>query len=109
MGYDYGCDDAQVHEGRRSDGTIYSVYSFARKVGQAAASGVSGLLLSLIGYSQATAFETDVVNGIYHITCLAPAVGFLLLAASLKFFYPLNREKVKKNAEILAAREKEEK
>lgn len=102
-------DDAQVHEGRRSDGTIYSVYSFARKVGQAAASGVSGLLLSMIGYSQATAFEPDVVNGIYHITCLAPAVGFLLLAASLKFFYPLNREKVKKNAEILAAREKEEK
>ena len=102
-------DDAQVHEGRRSDGTIYSVYSFARKVGQAAASGVSGLLLSLIGYSQATAFEQDVVNGIYHITCLAPAVGFLLLAASLKFFYTLNREKVKKNAEILAAREMEEK
>ena len=102
-------DDAQVHDGRRSDGTIYSVYSFARKVGQAASSGVTGLLLSIIGYSQATAFEPSVVNGIYHITCLAPAVGFVLLALSLAFLYPLDRKKVQENARILVEKENEAK
>ena len=32
-------DDAEVRCGNRSDGTIYAVYSFARKLGQAASSG----------------------------------------------------------------------
>lgn len=95
-------DDTQVQTGERSDGTIYAVYSFARKIGQAAASGVSGLLLTMIGYSQETAFDTDVVNGIYDITCLVPAVGFVLLALVLIFWYPLGRGRVEENARILA-------
>ena len=35
-------DDAEVRNGKREDGTIYAVYSFARKVGQALAGGLSG-------------------------------------------------------------------
>ena len=95
-------DDTQVQTGERSDGTIYAVYSFARKIGQAAASGVSGLLLTMIGYSQETAFDTDVVNGIYNITCLVPAIGFVLLALVLIFWYPLGKKRVEENARILA-------
>lgn len=99
-------DDTQVRTGERSDGTIYAVYSFARKIGQAAASGVSGALLTLIGYSQETAFDTDVVNGIYNITCLVPTVGFVLLALVLIFWYPLGRKRVEENARVLAAERK---
>ena len=95
-------DDTEVKTGERSDGTIYAVYSFARKLGQAASSGVSGLLLSMIGYSQATAFDPEVVNGIYDITCLVPAIGYILLALVLFFLYPLSRGIVEKNAKILA-------
>ena len=72
-------DDAEVRTGKRSDGTIYAVYSFARKLGQAASSGLTGGLLTLIGYSKETAFDPDVVNGIYNITCIVPAAGFILL------------------------------
>ncbi len=97
-------DDTEVQTGERSDGTIYSVYSFARKLGQAAASGVSGLLLSIIGYTQATAYDPEVTQGIYNITCLVPAVGYVLLAIVLAFLYPLNRARVEKNAEILKAK-----
>lgn len=100
-------DDTEVKTGERSDGTIYAVYSFARKLGQAASSGLSGLLLSAIGYSKATAFDPDVVQGIYNITCLAPAIGFVLLAIVLKFFYPLTKARVENNAKVLA--EKHEK
>ena len=58
-------DDAEVKNGVREDGTIYSVYSFARKLGQAFSSGMVGGLLSLIGYSQATAFDPVVTEGIF--------------------------------------------
>ena len=97
-------DDTEVQTGKRSDGTIYAVYSFARKLGQAASSGVSGLLLSLIGYS-AEAVQSGnavVVNGIYDITCLVPVVGYVLLAVVLFFWYPLGKSRVEYNTQVLA-------
>lgn len=94
-------DDAEVRTGKRSDGTIYAVYSFARKLGQAASSGLTGGLLTLIRYSKETAFDPDVVNGIYNITCIVPAAGFILLSLALAFIYPLNRKKVAQNVEYL--------
>ena len=100
-------DDTEVQTGERSDGTIYAVYSFARKLGQAASSGVSGLLLSAIGYSQATAYDEKVVKGIYNITCLVPAVGYILLAIVLIFLYPLGKARVESNTETLAKKRKE--
>ncbi len=94
-------DDAEVREGTRSDGTFYSVYSFARKMGQAASSGLSGALLTAVGYTTATAFDADVVNGIYDISCLVPAAGFLLMALALIFVYPLGKKKVDENVAYL--------
>lgn len=99
-------DDTQVRTGVREDGTIYAVYSFARKLGQAASSGLTGALLGMVGYSAATAFDEDVVNGIYNITCIAPAVGFAVLILVLLFLYPLNKKKVEENAAVLASRRK---
>lgn len=100
-------DDTEVKTGSRDDGTIYAVYSFSRKLGQALSSGITGFLLGAIGYSQETAFEETVTNGIYNITCLVPAVGYILLAIILFFFYPLNKQRVEENARIL--KEKREK
>lgn len=100
-------DDTEVKTGNRSDGTIYAVYSFARKLGQAGSSGLTGILLSIVGYSTATAFDEKVVNGIYDITCLVPAIGFILLALSLWFLYPLGKKQVQENAEILKAKREE--
>lgn len=95
-------DDTEVRQGKRSDGTVYAVYSFARKMGQACSSGLSGGLLSLIGYTNKTAFDENVVNGIYTISCLAPAVGFILFSLSLAFVYPLGKAKVEENVRVLA-------
>ena len=102
-------DDTEVKTGQRSDGEIYSVYSFARKMGQAASSGVAGMLLTLIGYKTAVGDEivvqtAEVKQGIYNLTCLVPAVGFILLALVLAFLYPLNKKRVEENAKILAAK-----
>ncbi len=97
-------DYSELKNGIREDGTIYALYSFARKLGQAASAGLSGALLSLIGYSQITAFETSVVNGIFNISTLLPALGFGLLAAILWFWYPLHKKQVDANVAALKAK-----
>lgn len=95
-------DDTEVRTGERSDGTIYSVYSFARKLGQAASAGVTGLLLSVIGYTAETAYDPTVTRGIFNLSCLVPAAGFAFLALALKYLYPLDRKRVETNTKILA-------
>lgn len=97
-------DDIEVKQRYRSDGTVYAVYSFARKLGQAGASGLTGLLLSVAGYTVETAFDTGVVNKIYNLATVVPAVGMVLLALSLMFLYPLSKKKVLENVETLRQR-----
>ena len=97
-------DDTEVRTGVREDGTVYSVYSFARKLGQALSSGLIGGLLSMIGYSEATAFDPAVTESIFKMSCIAPIIGFAALALVLFFIYPLNKSKVEENVAVLAAR-----
>ena len=94
-------DYSEIKNGVREDGQIYSLYSFARKLGQALSAGVSGWLLQAIGYSQATAFDTEVVNGIFNISTLVPAVGLIALALILWFWYPLHKKTVDANVAFL--------
>ena len=94
-------DYSEIKNGIREDGSVYAMYSFARKLGQAAAAGVSGSLLTLIGYNEATAFTPSVTNGIYNISTLVPALGFLVLALILWFWYPLHKKQVEQNVAFL--------
>lgn len=94
-------DASELKHGVREDGTIYAVFSFARKMGQAASSGLIGFLLTTIGYTAATAYDTDVVNGIYDISCLLPAFGLILVVLALAFVYPLGKKMVEENTERL--------
>lgn len=94
-------DYSELKYGQREDGSIYAIYSFARKLGQAASAGISGILLSLVGYSEETAFDRGVLEGVYNISTLLPAIGFLLLAIILLFWYPLHKRAVDKNVALL--------
>ena len=100
-------DDAEVKNGIREDGTIYAVYSFARKLGQAFSSGMVGGLLSLAGYTAATAFETAVTESIFRISCIVPIVGLTAVALALIFIYPLSKKRVEENCAELARRREE--
>lgn len=97
-------DDAEVKNGIREDGTIYSVYSFARKLGQAFSSGMIGALLSMIGYTPETAFDPAVTSGIFNLSCIIPAVGLAAVALALLFIYPLDKKRVESNVAELAKR-----
>ena len=48
-----------------------------------------------------------VLDGIFNISTLVPAIGFVLLALILRFWYPLNRDRVRENVEILRKKHEE--
>lgn len=94
-------DYSEIKNGIREDGSVYALYSFARKLGQAASAGLTGALLSLIGYDQSTAFTPEVKEGIFDISTLVPAASFIILALILWFWYPLHKKQVEENVAIL--------
>ena len=102
-------DYSELKNGVREDGSVYAVYSFARKLGQALAAGLSGWLLEGIGYVVAkegqTVIQTQAVkDGIYDISTIVPAIGFLALGLVLWFWYPLHKKQV--DANVAALKEK---
>lgn len=91
-------DDQEVRSMQRDDGTIYGVYSFARKVGQALAGGLGGFALSAIGYDSLAAAQTDAVRaGIYGLSTLFPAVIYTAVAFVFLVLYPLSKRRVEEN------------
>jgi GPH family glycoside/pentoside/hexuronide:cation symporter len=100
-------DYSEIKNGIREDGSVYALYSFARKLGQAAAAGLSGVLLSAIGYTDKTAFDPVVLDGVFSLATAIPAVGFTLLAVVLAFWYPLKKKIVEENVEILKNKHKQ--
>lgn len=94
-------DYSEIKNGVREDGAIYAIYSFSRKLGQAAAAGLSGGLLSLIGYAEGTQNSPTVLNGIFNISTIVPAIGFSALALVLWFWYPLHKKRVEENSRFL--------
>lgn len=98
-------DYQEIKTGLRVDGTVYSVYSFARKLAQAASSGLGGFLLVAIGYVSSTEGITQsqsVKDGIYNCSTLLPGVCYLVIFLLMAFAYPLSKKKVDENTRILA-------
>lgn len=100
-------DDMEVKNYIREDGSVYALYSWARKLGQAASSGLTGALLTLVGYNEATAFVPKVTQGIFNISVIVPAIGFGALAIVLWFWYPLHKKTVDANIAELKVRREE--
>lgn len=99
-------DDQEVRTGKREDGTIYAVCSFARKLGQAIASALGGWSLGWIGYVEASMVgQTEAVkNGIYSIATLVPMILYLAVGVCLIVIYPLSKKKVNENTAFLKAK-----
>ncbi|MGI6109355.1 MAG: MFS transporter [Eubacteriaceae bacterium] len=97
-------DYQEVISGSRDDGTVYGIYSFSRKLGQALAGGLGGYVLAAIGYVTGTGAvqqTTSVVNSIYAVATLAPAAGYLVIGLIILFWYPLSKKKIAENQRLL--------
>ena len=98
-------DDQEVRTGKREDGTIYAVYSFARKIGQALSGGLGAYALALVGYDSSVQVQTaEVAGGIYNVATLVPGILYIGVGLCLIFIYPLNKKKVEGNIAILKER-----
>lgn len=106
-------DVIDYHEfitGLREDGTVYSIYSMARKIGQAIAGGLGGALIGMVGYNAAAGQQTqETLNGIHTLGTLLPAIIFFAVFLILVFFYPLNKQHTLQLATDLAQKRKEKK
>lgn len=110
-------DDAEVKNGVREDGAIYSMYSFARKLGQAFSSGLVGAILAAIGYNagilhnpvgaEEVARRAVILDRIFQMSCLIPAIGLAAVALVLIFVYPLGKKRVESNVQELKRRREE--
>lgn len=100
-------DDLEVKNGTRDDGTVYGIYSFSRKIGQAIAGGLSGWALGWIGYNELAAGQTEAVaDSIYSLATFFPGIIYIACGLVLLFVYPLGKTVVENNVATLEARRK---
>ena len=91
----------------REDGTVYSIYSFSRKVGQAIAGGVGGIAIAAVGYDATRAVQTQgALDGIHTLATLVPAIIYLMIFLILVFLYPLNKQRTNQLTIDLAEKRK---
>ena len=99
-------DIIDYHEyltGLREDGTIYAIYSMARKIGQAVAGGVGATAIAAVGYNSTLEVQTaETLSGIHMVGTLVPALIFLAVFIIITFLYPLNKKRTNKLAVDLA-------
>lgn len=101
-------DVIDYHEyltGLREDGTVYSIYSFARKVGQAVAGGVGAAAIGAVGYNSNLQAQTaSTLKGIHTLGTLVPAIVLAVVFLIIVFLYPLNKKRTTQLAADLASK-----
>ncbi|MBQ7739961.1 MAG: MFS transporter [Eubacterium sp.] len=105
-------DYHELRTHRREEGTSYSLYSFTRKLGQTLAGAGVPMLLKLIGYDAdrvGLGQSKEVLDKLYDISTLVPAITLGVMAILLAFFYSLSKKKlVEVHEELAKVRELEE-
>jgi GPH family glycoside/pentoside/hexuronide:cation symporter len=103
-------DLVDYHEyltGLREDGTVYSFYSFARKVGQAVAGGLGGAAIAAVGYNPLLKVQAqNTLNGIHSLATLVPAITLFAVFAIIAFGYPLTKKRTIQLSADLAEKRK---
>lgn len=78
--------------GIRTEGVIYSSFTFAQKVSMGLSGSLAGILLSVVGYSANTVFTSSTLTGISFIYNVISGVGYIV-AMIFIFMYDLTPEK----------------
>ena len=98
-------DYQEYTTGERNEGTVYSSYSLARKLGQVISGGMGGFALSLLGYQSGATVQAESIGvGIKNIGIGMAAGGFVLTTLILVFVYNLSKKKVNEMNKVLEER-----
>lgn len=112
-GWAFITDVVDYHEymtGVREDGTVYSLFSFVRKIAQALVGGLTGVALSLAGYMEGAASQSEqVANNIKNIATLIPAISYMLVFLIIGYWYPLSKKRLEEVSKGLELKRNENK
>ncbi len=101
-------DYSEWKTGFRSDGSMYSMYTFSRKIGSTIASTGLAAGLGLVGYvSGENVVQTaEAVKGIYYLCNAIPTVCYALILIGIGLIFNLDKKKTDQMyAEMAAKRE----
>ena len=99
-------DYSEWKTGFRSDGSMYSMYTFSRKIGSTIASSGLAFSLGLVGYvSGENIVQTEAaVKGIYYICNAIPTICYALILVGIGLIFNLDKKKTDVMYAELAAR-----
>lgn len=87
-------DYSEYQTGERSDGSMYSIYTFSRKIGSTVASTVASFSLGAIGYISGIEAQTEAVATSIRYLCTGiPVVTCILELIGIGLVYNLTKEK----------------
>lgn len=92
--------------GSRSEGVVYSFFTFFRKLSQALAGFIPGLVLGLVGYVPNAQQNARAISGIKDLMFIYPGVLAFLTIILMAFFYKLSDHRFKEIVAELAQRKR---
>ena len=99
-------DYSEWKTGFRSDGSMYSMYTFSRKIGSTIASSGLAFCLGLVGYvSGENVVQTaEAVKGIYYLCNAIPTLCYALILVGIGLIFNLDKKKTDRMYAEMAAR-----
>ena len=98
-------DYNEYKTGKRNDGSLYSIYTFSRKIGSTVASvGVSGILAAIGFVSTASSQTPEVVDSIRLLGTGVPFLAVALEIIGIGLIWNLSKEKTEEMHKELEAR-----
>ncbi|MBM4761125.1 glycoside-pentoside-hexuronide (GPH):cation symporter [Bacillus sp. B15-48] len=98
-------DYTELQTGKRYDGTLFSIYSFSRKVGMGVGSALGSYALGWVGFvSGAESQSPQVAEGVLRMYNGLPILAFALMLIGLLFIFNLNSDRLNEMYKTLEQR-----
>ncbi|RDW21388.1 MFS transporter [Oceanobacillus arenosus] len=98
-------DYTELQSGKRYDGTLYSIYSFSRKLGMGFGAAISSYGLGLAGFVTGAQSQTvEVAENIVRIYILVPIIAFVFILIGVGLIFNLNNKKTDEMYKTLGER-----
>lgn len=91
--------------GDRNEGTVYSIFSMIRKIGQGLGQAIVPMMIALaipgLELNNASTWTADRVVSIKNLSVIFPTIGMVLIIIAMVFVYPLNKKRLSEVQETL--------
>ncbi|MGQ7116486.1 MFS transporter, partial [Escherichia sp. HC-CC4] len=106
LGYTDAVEYGEWRTGVRSEGTVYTGFTFFRKVSQALAGFFPGWMLTQIGYVPNVAQADHTIEGLRQLIFIYPSALAVVTIVAMGCFYSLNEKMYVRIVEEIEARKR---